>query len=188
MFSGHPSLTRGDEDANRAWIPVLKPLKTEAASGAGENGDGRSSLAGTGGDDIAVSRGNVVNHAEVALNSRAGSVADAQGSRGGKLVELDTAGSGHGEVRSLKLSLGREQEDNAALLASVAGRNIEVEDGAVAGAQVGVVLSSVGSAGGVLVDGDDGMRGLVSTSEGSLASVAVSVSVTARSTAGSRCR
>ena len=175
-------------------------LKAKAACGAGEDGNGRSSLASTGGDKVAVSRSNIVNHTEVALDSRAGSVGDAQGSRGGELVELDTARSGHGEVRGNELRLVGEEEDDAALLASVAGRNIEVEDSAVAGAQVGVVLGSVGSAGGVLVDGDDGMRGLVGAREGGLASVSVSISIavaiavaiaiaiTARSTAGSRCR
>lgn len=186
MFSDHPCLTRGDEQADRRRVPILKVGEAERSGGAGKDGKGRSSLAGTSGDDVAVSRGNVVDRTEVALDSRAGAVADVQGSRGGELVELDTAGAGHGEVRGLELGLGGEEEDNAALLAGVAGGDVKVEDSAVAGAQVGVVLGAVGSAGGVLVDGDDGVRGLVRAGKVSLASVAVAISiaVTACSTAG----
>lgn len=145
MFFGDLCLTRSDEKADRRGVPILKVREAEGAGGTGEDGNGRSSLAGTGGDNIAVSGGDVVDHAEVALDSRAGSVANAQGSRGGELVELDTAGAGHGEVRGLELRLHGEEEDDTALLARVAGGDVEVEDSAVARAKVRVVPSAIGS-------------------------------------------
>lgn len=172
MFFGHPSLTGGHEKADSRGVPVLEELQFEAASGAGEDGNGGSSLAGTGGDNVAVSRGNAADCVKGGLDSRAGSVGNAQGSRGSELVELDTAGTRQGEVRGGELGLVGEEEDDGALLASVAGGDVEVEDSAVAGAQVGIVLSSVRSARRVLVDGDDGVRSLVSAGEGSRANVA----------------
>jgi len=174
MFFDHPNLTGSDEKADSRGVPVLKPLEVEGAGGAGEDRDGGTSLASTGGDNVAVSGHNVVNHAKSALGSGAGSVADVQRSRRAKLVELDTAGTRHGEVRGNELVLVGEEEDDAALLARVAGGNVEVEDSAVARAQVSIVLSSVGSLRRVLVDRDDGVRGLVSAGEGGLASVSVS--------------
>lgn len=146
-------------------------LKVEGTSGAGEDGDGGTSLAGTGGDNVAVSRGNAADCVKSALDSRGGSVGNAQGSRGSELVEGDTAGTRQAEVRGGELGLVGEEEDDGALLASVAGGDVEVEDGAVAGADVSIVLGSVAGAGRVLVDGDDGVRSLVSAGEGSCADV-----------------
>lgn len=162
-------------------------LQAERAGDAGFDGNSAASLARASRDDIAVSRGDVVDRAESVLDGGAGGVGNAQGSSRGELVELDATGTGHGEVRGLEVRLLGEKEDNAALLAGVALRNIKVEDGAVASAQIGVVLSSVRSAGLILVDGDDGVRGLVSTTtKGSLASLAVSVAT--RGAARSRSR
>lgn len=95
------------------------------------------------------------------------------------MVELDTTGTRQGEVRGNELGLVGEEEDDTALFASVAGGDVKVEDGAVAGAQVSIVLGSVGSAGRVLVDGDDSVRSLVSTGKGGLASVSVAACSTA---------
>jgi hypothetical protein len=152
----------------------LEVGQAKATSAAGKDGHGGASLASTSGDHVAVSRGSIGNHAEVGLDSRASRVVDVERSSRGKLIELDTTRARHGEAGGLELGLLGEEEDDAALLAGVARGDVEVKDGAVAGAQVGKVLSSVGGAGHVLVDGDDGVRGLVGT--------------TGRSAAGSRGR
>jgi hypothetical protein len=167
-------------------VIYLEVGQAESTSAASENRHGSASLASTGCNHVAVSRHSVVNHAQIALDSGAGGVVDVERSSRGELVELDTTGARHGEVRGLKVRLLGEEEDEAALLASVARGDVKVEDGAVAGAQVGKVLGTVRGARHILVDGDDGVRGLVGTGQGGRATltIAVSIAISARSTAG----
>lgn len=55
-----------------------------------------------------------------------------------------------------------EEENYAACLACIRGRNVKVEDGAVAATDVGIVLGAVRLGGGLAVNRDDGVRSLVS--------------------------
>jgi len=75
-----------------------------------------------------------------------------------KLLELNTTVARLGDERGLELGLGGESEDELALLALVALRNIEIKDSAVAVTDVGVVLSTVGSVRVVAINGDDQAR------------------------------
>jgi len=113
-------LARGEEDTNGGGVPVLEVGQAKSTSAASKDRHGSAGLASTSGDHVAVSRHNVVNHAKVALDSRASGVVDVQRSSRGELVELDTTGARHGEVRGLKINLLGEEEDETALLASVA--------------------------------------------------------------------
>lgn len=74
------------------------------------------------------------------------------------MLEVNATVAGLGDERGLKLGLSGEGEDDLTLLALVALRDVEGEDGAVAVANVRVVLGAISSLRLVAADGNDQAR------------------------------
>jgi len=127
------------------------------ASGSKLIRDGLADSTVTSGDAISVTGGDTL-FTKVLGDARLGVEGGLLISSLLKLLELNTTVARLGDERGLELGLGGESEDELALLALVALRNIEIENSAVAIADVGVVLSTVGGVRVVAINGDDQAR------------------------------
>ena len=140
-------MTKGIRGGNiRRGVPVIEPVEVGAASVLHLVGDGGTSRAGEGGDNVAVAGGDsdvakVLGHrGEVAGGSLVGD-------NGRELSEVDLAVTAEAEVGGLEISFLGEKEDQAASLACVGLWDVEVErgrDGRGHGTVVGGACGVVG--------------------------------------------
>lgn len=150
-------LVSNDPQTDRAGVVVLEELDCLIASGSKLIRDGLADSTVTSGDAISVTGGDTL-FTKVLGDARLVVEGGLLISSLLKLLELNTTVARLGDERGLELGLGGESEDELALLALVALRNIEIENSAVAIADVGVVLSTVGGVRVVAINGDDQAR------------------------------
>lgn len=162
-------LAGSDVETQGRRVPVLKEVEAETALRAELDRLPRASLALHVGNDVAVARldgdgAEVLAHRWCVAPGGLTNLG-----RGAELGEADATGAGEGVGASLEVLLLREEEDDGALFALVALRNVEVEDGGGSA----VDLTEVGGAiGGILAlrgDRDDGVRSLVGAGKSGLA-------------------
>ena len=156
-------LASTDVKTQRRGVVVLEELEVQATSGGNLERDSGASGAGI--------HAKGVGRATLELVDGADLLGDSGGVRvGGRLVS-NTVQDSDGETTlvvegvagGLELVKLREEEDGRASLASVRGRDVEVEDGRNLGTDGAVVLSTVGLARVAGVNRDDQVGVLVST-------------------------
>lgn len=153
-------LACGDVQAKRRRVVVLEVVEVRVACSRDLKGNGRSSGAVKRGNVVSVSR----RDGDDAIVSRLGRLVVVSGalrSRRRELGKVELAVTSKGVVGCLKILLVREEEDQAALLASIRGGDVKVEDGRDGARDGTKVLRSRGRVRVGAVNGNDQVRELV---------------------------
>ncbi len=157
-------LALGDVETDGRGVVVLEVLQVGVASRRDLVSDALSRGAVKRGNAVRVSGGDG-DLAEVGLLAGLVVVGGALGGSRLELGKVELAVAGNGEAGRLEVLLLGEEEDEAALLALVAGGDVKVKDGG----DVAVDDAKEGRAGGRvglgLVDGDDEVRELVGAAQ-----------------------
>jgi len=145
---------------NRTRVVVLEVLERKVAASAHLVRYSLSSGTITGRNNVLVARRDAVASKVRLLSGRVGP-AGLRVCVAGELREAALAGAGDGVRGRVEVFLLREEEDEAACLARVGLRDVEVEDGAGVRVDFAVVGRAGGLVGGGGVDGDDEVGVLV---------------------------
>jgi len=176
------TLADGHEKTQWAGVPVLEEVQSHAALRGQLVRHFLACFAAAGGHDVAIA-GLKLEVVEVAGDLRYAVVSGLLSSGRFQLVTTHAARAGVVVVGSLKVLLLREEEDNGASLALVAGRDVKVEDAARGAVDLAKVRGAVALVGRVLVDWNDEVRSLVRSL---IQSGCASVAIAAVSGAGAR--
>jgi len=144
-------------------VPVIHPGNVKATHSGELVGESLASGTRSGGNDLlgTDSDGDGGND----LGGRNVVVRGGLGGRSAELGDGNGATGSEGVVGGLEQALGGKSEDELASLASIALRDVEVEDGASGAVDSSVVLSAIGLVRGSGVDGDNQVGVLVSSGE-----------------------
>jgi len=144
-------------------VPIIHPRDVKATNSGELVGESLASGTRSGGDDLLSTDSD--GDCGDGLGGRNVVVRGGLGGRSAELRNSDGATGGEGVVGGLEQALGGESEDELASLASIALRNVEVEDGAGGAVDSSVVLSAIGLVRGGGVNRDNQVGVLVGSGE-----------------------
>lgn len=168
FFRKVSSLAGGDEKSQRRRVPVLEEVQAQATLRRELDRLSSTGLAIPSGDHVAVTRLDC-DASEILQDRRGVAPRGLLVGGGAERCDVEAARAAKFVAGSLKVLLVGEQEDERALLALILLRHVKVEDGARGRVDLTVVAGTIGPVWVLTGDGDNEVRGLVSTSERCLA-------------------